>query len=251
MTGSNVISLSGGKDSTAMLLLMLERGEPVCDVIFFDTGWEFPQMLEHIDRLERYTGIPVVRLKPRRPFDYLFAQHRPVSRKDVERDRGYGWPCTYRRWCNTLKVDALNAYSNALSWRGYPLPIVQCIGYAADETKRVEKHRARPRHEYIAHRYPLAEWNVTEAEALALCKRHGFDWGGLYDHFTRVSCFCCPLSNLTELRIMRKHYPTQWARILQMDTWLDPNHHRRAFYHGATINDLDRRFAREDAEGAA
>lgn len=35
MTGSNVISLSGGKDSTAMLLLMLERGEPVCDVIFF------------------------------------------------------------------------------------------------------------------------------------------------------------------------------------------------------------------------
>ena len=41
---ANVVSLSGGKDSTAMLLMLLERGEPVADVVFFDTGWEFPEM---------------------------------------------------------------------------------------------------------------------------------------------------------------------------------------------------------------
>lgn len=41
---SNVVSLSGGKDSTAMLLMLLERGEPVADVMFFDTGWEFLEM---------------------------------------------------------------------------------------------------------------------------------------------------------------------------------------------------------------
>lgn len=47
--GSNIVSLSGGKDSTAMLLMMLERGEDIHSVVFFDTGWEFPEMHEHID----------------------------------------------------------------------------------------------------------------------------------------------------------------------------------------------------------
>ena len=37
---NNVISLSGGKDSTAMLHMMLERGESIHSVLFFDTGWE-------------------------------------------------------------------------------------------------------------------------------------------------------------------------------------------------------------------
>ena len=34
----HVVSLSGGKDSTAMLLMMLEKGMPVDIIIFCDTG---------------------------------------------------------------------------------------------------------------------------------------------------------------------------------------------------------------------
>lgn len=66
----NIISLSGGKDSTAMTLMMLERGEDIHSVVFFDTGWEFPEMHEYIDRLERYTGMSFVRLKSKHSFDY-------------------------------------------------------------------------------------------------------------------------------------------------------------------------------------
>ena len=54
---ANVVSLSGGKDSTAMLLMLLERGEPVADVVFFDTGWEFPEMYEYLEKLEAFTGL--------------------------------------------------------------------------------------------------------------------------------------------------------------------------------------------------
>ena len=34
----HLVSFSGGKDSTAMLLMMLEKGMPVDDILFCDTG---------------------------------------------------------------------------------------------------------------------------------------------------------------------------------------------------------------------
>ena len=52
----HIVQLSGGKDSTAMLLMMLEKGMPVDEIIFCDTGMEFPAMYEHLQRVEQYTG---------------------------------------------------------------------------------------------------------------------------------------------------------------------------------------------------
>ena len=49
-----VVSCSGGKDSTAMLLLMIERGMPIDMVLVADTGLEFPEMYRHWDQVEQY-----------------------------------------------------------------------------------------------------------------------------------------------------------------------------------------------------
>ena len=89
MAGSNVVSLSGGKDSTAMLLMMLERNEDIADIVFFDTGWEHPEMYDHLEKLENYTGRKFTRLAPRlpigtntekKPFDWIFADAPIVKR---------------------------------------------------------------------------------------------------------------------------------------------------------------------------
>ena len=50
----HAVSLSGGKDSTAMLLLMIERGLPIDAVLTADTGMEFPEMYEHLQKLDDY-----------------------------------------------------------------------------------------------------------------------------------------------------------------------------------------------------
>jgi len=50
----HIVSLSGGKDSTAMLLRMLEENMPIDLILFCDTGLEFEAMYKHIDKLEKY-----------------------------------------------------------------------------------------------------------------------------------------------------------------------------------------------------
>lgn len=47
----NVISLSGGKDSTALLLLAVERGVENLQAVFADTGHEHPQTYEYVHYL--------------------------------------------------------------------------------------------------------------------------------------------------------------------------------------------------------
>ena len=60
----HVINLSGGKDSTATLIVAMETISDHSRIIpvFADTGNEHPITYQHVDDLERLTGIPVKRL---------------------------------------------------------------------------------------------------------------------------------------------------------------------------------------------
>lgn len=139
---SNIVSLSGGKDSTAMLLMLLEHGESVADVMFFDTGWEFPEMYEHLEKLEAFTGLKITRLRPRlpvdvetdkSPFDWMFSEY-PVAKRGTRQVHmvGRGWPNALVRWCTGRKQDALKAHLLALTHQsGLELPLYKCIGFAA------------------------------------------------------------------------------------------------------------------------
>lgn len=225
----HVVSLSGGKDSTAMLLRMLEEGMPVDVILFCDTGLEFDGMYHHIDKLEKYIGMPITRLKSPYDFDYLFFEHMP-KRKNPELlgRKGYSWAGPRNRWCTAmLKIRIIDKYIRGLS-KEYE--VVQYIGIAADEAERAREFK-----------YPLIEWGMTEADCLAYCKERGFDWDGLYDIFNRVSCWCCPLQSFDELRKLRKHFPDLWERLRYMDkhTW-------RKFLKNYSVEQLDIRFDFEE-----
>ena len=68
----HIVSFSGGKDSTLMLILMLEKGMPIDDIIFADTGMEFQELYDYIDRIEKLIGLKITRLKPKKTWDDLF-----------------------------------------------------------------------------------------------------------------------------------------------------------------------------------
>jgi len=76
----NLVSFSGGKDSTAMLLKMIETKIPIDIILFCDTGLEFPQMYEHIDKVEKNIGRSITCVKSERDFEYYLLEH-PVKQK--------------------------------------------------------------------------------------------------------------------------------------------------------------------------
>lgn len=234
-----VLSLSGGKDSTALGLEWLKRHQqdpiayPLHEVITCDTGMEFQALYDHLNRLEQIfmkSGIKFTRLKSDQTFEQIMFE-RP--RKDGK--LGAGWPGPLCRWCTgLLKTRIIDTYLKQLQ-NDYTL--VQLIGIAADEGYRLE----RKHNQQLSHKHPLVEWGWTEADCLKYCYDHGFDWGGLYDIFHRVSCWCCPLQSLDELRNLRKQFPNLWAKLIEMDhrSW-------RKFRKDYSVDELEIRFAFEE-----
>ena len=82
---------------------------------------------------------------------------------------------------------------------------------------------------------------MTEVDCLQYCYDHGFDWGGLYEYFNRVSCWCCPLKSLAELRQLYHHFPDLWEQLREWDDkcW-------NTFRFDSSIEQLGIRFDLED-----
>ena len=164
----HVVQFSGGKDSTAMLLMMLERGMQVDEIIMCDTGMEFPGMYQHIEEVRQYIkpyGKDITILKAEHDYEwYMF--HKPIIRGKNKGQHGFGWAAMNNRWCTrALKIEPTQNYL-----KQYGGDIVTYIGIASDEPKR--------HFESDTIKHPLFEWGVSEKMALSYCKEHGFTWGG-------------------------------------------------------------------------
>lgn len=206
----NIVSFSGGKDSTAMLLIMVEQGIPIDEIVFCDTEKEFPQMYDHIQKVQEYIGREVTVLREPGKFDYLMFDHVKTRGKNKGK-KGYGWPDMRCRWCTSdIKREPFKRYIKQKYGKNY----VKFVGIAYDEPDRWSKNKNT--NETIA--MPLVKWQITEGMALKYCYDRGFDWGGLYTHFDRVSCWCCPLANQRELFMLYHFYPDLWEQLKDMDS---------------------------------
>ena len=232
----HILSFSGGKDSTYLLLELIRRGYRLDEVVFFDTGWEYPVMYEHIELIKEICearGIKFVTLHPEKSFDYLMFETK-VNERGGGTHYGYSWCGGNCRWGTTEKQKALDKYAEQNKGS------IVYIGIAADETARLEKERA----EYK--RFPLAEWGIIEAECLQGCYEAGFTWGGMYEYLDRLSCKFCKNKNLKELRNIRKYYPSVWEELKDYQRRTN-----RAYKgEGQSVFDLEKRFEFEDERTA-
>lgn len=198
-----IASVSFGKDSLAMLLLIIEKKLPLDKVVFFDTGMEFNSIYNNRDKileLLKEKNIEYEELKPDYPFLYYMLEKKIKYRNKEGYHKGYQWCGGSCRWGTSLKLKAFEKYNNDTIY----------VGIAYDEKQRYYKLSTNK----IA---PLYDYKMTESDALKFCYAHGYNWNEngveLYDVLDRVSCWCCANKNLKELENMYKYLPEYFEKL--------------------------------------
>lgn len=228
-----IASVSWGKDSLAMILLLIEKKYPLDEVVFFDTGMEFDAIYKTRDQIVpmlNELGIKYTELKPENPFEFYMYEKEVKNRNKPGVHLGYSWCGGLCRWGTRIKVSTIRKYCG---------DAIQYVGIAADEPHRFEKSKSEQKV------LPLVEWNMTEKDCLELCYRNGYEWieSGirLYDVLDRVSCWCCANKNLKELRNIRKYLPKYWDQLKVLQSKID----RPMKGEGKSVFDLEDRFSKE------
>ena len=199
-----VVALSGGKDSVAMLLRMVELGEEIDKVIYVDSDWEFKEVRDTVMQVGKMIDKEIDVLWV--DYNYLMFD-RVMQRGHRKGTVGYGWPTMRFRWCSGAKIQIVN---NAVRGNG---EVIKCMGIAFDEQSRL----GLPQTKRIKNRYPLAEWEWTEGDCARYCKEHGVNFNGFYEHHTRTGCWCCPFQTEAEMYALYEHHPDLWAKLEGMD----------------------------------
>lgn len=245
----HVVSVSGGKDSTATLLLALARCPRETIVpIFCDTGNEHEDTYAYLTYLERALDITITRLKAD------FSEQIARKRLFIARDQRTGRDKKGRRvrWSNKAKRRALavlyptgNPFLDLCLWKGrFPsrtrqfctmelkrdmavafqlglidagYRVVSWQGVRRDEsyTRRNAKkmERSGPR---LWQFRPIVEW--TAALVFEYCKACGVAPNPLYKQgMSRVGCMPCINVRKPELRQIARRFPEHIERIAQWE----------------------------------
>ena len=194
-----------------MLLLILDLGLPLDEVVFYDTGMEFQAIYNLRDKIKRVLkdkGIKFTELYPSEPFLYTMLE-RPVISKEKGSHKGYGWCGGLCRWGTTEKIVAIDKYT-----RGCHV----YVGIAADEPERLKRLP-----EWKSS--PIAEAGMNEKDCLKYCHDRGYFWYEndieLYNILDRVSCWCCSNKNRKELKNIYRYLPEYWERLKDLQSKLE------------------------------
>lgn len=187
-----IASVSGGKDSTALMLALREAELPHLRV-FADTGWEAPETYRYLDLLREKIG----------PIDVVGVEG--GMRALIARRAGF--PGREQRWCTPeLKFAPLRAYHDGIIHRT-GIETVCCLGIRAAESaarSRVPELEDEPPGDKSWGGWlwrPLLRWSI--ADVIEIHKRHGVPMNPLYHQgFDRVGCFPCIFARKEEIRLL-------------------------------------------------
>jgi 3'-phosphoadenosine 5'-phosphosulfate sulfotransferase (PAPS reductase)/FAD synthetase len=217
-----VASMSGGKDSTAMALHLIEQDIPF-QAVFADTGWEHESMPEHLAVIERAIGRPIVRV------GYPGGMEALCLKKGM-------FPSRMRRVCTQyLKVVPLNAYHESLD-----ADVVSAVGIRAGESAaRSCLTEWEHGDGMIAETWrPILRWTV--ADVIAIHQRHGVPPHPLYLRgMDRVGCWPCIFARKAEIRMIAEIDPGQIDRIEALERAVTDAAAARRIARGATLEGWD------------
>ncbi|WP_008318370.1 phosphoadenosine phosphosulfate reductase family protein [Leptolyngbya sp. PCC 6406] len=192
----HILGLSGGKDSTALAVLMRQKyPELNIEYFFCDTHKELPETEEYLDRIEVRLGIKILRLEAERGFDHWL---------DVY---GGALPSPNMRWCTKqMKILPLEKFigdDEAISY----------IGIRADEN----------RDGYISKKsnitpiFPFKEYGLVKADIYRLLEESGIGLPDYYRWRSRSGCFFCFFQRKYEWVMLAQEHPDLFAEAIEYE----------------------------------
>ncbi|MHB1176621.1 MAG: phosphoadenosine phosphosulfate reductase domain-containing protein [Sulfuriferula sp.] len=191
MAERHVLGLSGGRDSAALAVFMRQHyPEMHIDYFFTDTGKELPEVYEFLGRLEGFLGKPILRLNPRRDFDFWLRQY------------GNFLPSAQVRWCTRqLKLLPFEQWVKPMLAAGDI--VTSYIAIRADEDYR-EGYSSKQANLVI--KIPFREHGVDKAGVMDILEASGVGLPKYYDWRSRSGCtFCFFQQKIEWVRLSREH----------------------------------------------
>ena len=196
-----MVSLSGGKDSLAVLLLVLEAGfDPT--LLFLNTGLEFPETIENVKVTAQEYAL-----------DLVIADAGDAFWNNVSQ---FGPPAKDFRWC--CKVCKLGPTARTIM-ETYPDGVLSFIGQRAYEsTQRAKKPRVweNPWVPGQVGASPIQYWTALHIWLYLFWKKA--DYNPLYElGFARIGCWLCPASDQADYLEILKVHPEgeRWKGFLE------------------------------------
>lgn len=233
---TNIITMSGGKDSTALALLALERNTENLRFVFADTGNEHQQTYEYLDYLRHRLNIDIEVVKadftrqmkvrrnnlqaiwgadgiPQERIDnalkHIYPSGNPFLDLVLLKGR---FPSTRARFCSTelkqvplstIVLDEMERSNEVYSWQGVRAEESPSRA-ALDELEEVGGGLFNYR--------PILNW--TWEEVFAMHDKHNVDPNPLYKQgMTRVGCMPCIHCKKSELKAIGNRFPEEIERI--------------------------------------
>ena len=232
MEQKHIVSFSGGKDSTAMLIHMIELNMQIDEIYFADTGLEFPEMYEYIIKIQNYIGREITILKEGNWDKWFYGK----STRGKSKGNMRGFPlrlyhCWHSREAKFKPLD--HVCKNHIRY----------IGYAIDENfykrqRMIVNYKKGIKKE--GYKFPLVDWVWTENDCLKYLKNKGLH-NPLYNKFNRLGCWCCPKQTSKSLRVLYNDYPQLWERL--MNYYYDNN---SVFTDAINLQKLNTQFKLEE-----
>lgn len=194
------VSYSGGKDSLATLLLVLDAGVKPA-LLFIDTGLEFEETRRNVRETAARYGLELVTEDAGRTFwENLWA---------------FGPPAKDYRWCcKTCKLGP----ATRLIQRNFPGGVLSFIGQRAYESEQRARKGRVWRNPWTPNQLaasPIQKWTAMHVWLYLFSKKAGTN--PLYERgIERIGCFMCPATDIAELRRVRDlgGECAEWDRFL-------------------------------------
>lgn len=239
----HIASCSFGKDSMATVILAIENGEPLDEVVYCEvmfTKYISGEIPEHRDFIHNVAipyvqscGIKAIILKTESNYMELFFREIETGKR-----RGLlrGYPLSIGCYVNRdLKSKELLRYDKQTGD-----DIIKYIGIAADEHKRLETMRRQKNQISL-----LEKYRKTKKDAYHICEKRGL-LSPIYDFTKRNGCFFCPNANKTELRHLYDFHRDIWDAWAAME--FVPGITSRLFSREKRLSDYDYQFKLQDAQ---